>query len=133
MGTTAPSVEARATIERDLEGVRRLAKLAGACKRRISKRPPGVRRSEAARYAFILSLAEIYAVTFGQQPKATRDGPWCRFLAAVLSYAEGKHIDSDDAHPIWLRVRNWKESFLEFMIAEMASTMADPPPDLTDE
>ena len=61
--------------------------------------------SEELRLEFVKGLAGIYTVVFNQEPKATRDGPWCLFLAAVLSKTQHQQVSADRAHEIWLKVR----------------------------
>ena len=73
---------------------------------------PGDRNSKAhhydCEYELILKLGVIYEGTFGERPKATRDGPWCSFLAGVLSRSEGKPSDSARALRRWRRALQWQ-------------------------
>ena len=124
LGAKAPSAQARTTVQHYLLGLERLEVLAKLRGKGIKTSARGTRQSDAARYIFIRRLAQSYQQTFGQQPKATRDGPWCALLGAVLSHVEGAHVD--DAHPIWLRAREWAERQMDSMVAKMRRVLADP-------
>jgi hypothetical protein len=70
------------------------------------------RRPDLLRYRFILNLAEIYQRLIGQPPTTTRDGPWCSFLALVLSRCGSRKISNNGAYDAWRKARNWaKRSF----------------------
>jgi hypothetical protein len=65
------------------------------------------RQQDRDRHRFVWDLATRYEDAFKLGAKATQDGPWVRFLAAVLSHLEGRSepLSGDQAFKLWLSAR----------------------------
>jgi hypothetical protein len=68
------------------------------------------KQRDLSRYLFVESLATLYRRSFGVAPTSTEDGPWCRFLAKVLTCCEGKELKLRGAYDLWLAVKKEKLS-----------------------
>ena len=122
-----PSGNAKATIASALQRVRQLGLLAKFAEKRARARQAYLGTSEVQakqidkfRYDFIAMLGYIYEEIFHVPPKATRGGPWCVFLAIVLSCCSGKELSSDQVYPIWLKVRKWRQENLDALFELLA-------------
>ena len=113
-GVMLPSAEAKATVERALQSVAQvehLSKLAIARERDrqifLGTDKRQVKRADDVRYLLIAGLASTYEAIFGVAPTATRTGPWCSFLAAVLTCCEDREMNIDSAYRIWRKTIQW--------------------------
>jgi hypothetical protein len=71
---------------------------------------------DGVRYIFVEEVAQIYAHTFGRRPSLTKGGPWCYFLAEVLSRCEQKRMNEMGAFDLWRKVKrlNLRKTFLSW-------------------
>lgn len=55
---------------------------------------------------FVAGLARLYRSIFHKKSTATRDGPWCSLIAAVLSKRHYRQINNERAYEYGVRSRN---------------------------
>jgi hypothetical protein len=115
-GVVLPSGEAKALVASYLLSLDQLHSLARGIEMLELRRQKvlGANRKQSkkidqTRYGFIASTAEVYEGIFGRPPTSTRDGPWCGFLAAVLTCVEGNELLTDSAYDLWRKVKGWKD------------------------
>jgi hypothetical protein len=96
--------------------------------KQVLRTQKGPKRHDYQRYWLVEDLADIFEAMFKRQASRHADGPWCSFLAAVLSRCEKKDMSNEGALWLWKQVRNvkhldWSESF-----SEMVRTSSAPLP-----
>ncbi|MCB1503971.1 MAG: hypothetical protein KDJ47_03250 [Hyphomicrobiaceae bacterium] len=66
------------------------------------------RQVDDVRLGLVSSVSHVFHDVLRTQPTATLDGPWIRFLAALLERCEDKPITPESAKVVWQRVREWQ-------------------------
>ena len=91
-----------------MNGMRIISHLLSRCETKQRKRRDHKsrrRQPDLERYFLVTQLADVYHRTFAKCPKGSRDGPWCTFLAEVLSRCEGQPLGNEGAQSLWLLAR----------------------------
>ena len=63
------------------------------------------RRVDDLRYMFVEELAGVFETMFKTKVSQKAEGPWCSFLAVVLSRCEGKKLTKAGASSLWKQIR----------------------------
>jgi hypothetical protein len=102
-----PSVDALEMVARDYVNLDRIADTAEAIESSaVARKGAQPKQPDYVRYLMILGLSNVYARVFHRRPSATIDGPWCKFLAGILSCCEPKSMNIDGAYDVWREVRD---------------------------
>jgi len=114
-GVIVPSPKAKEWVREFIQNVAKVRELmehAWASERKrqasLGTDQKQAKRADYIRYALVDNLADAFSDISGKSPAATRKGPWCSFLAAVLSCSEGKELDNGNgAYRIWRDTKMW--------------------------
>jgi len=88
----------------------------------------GPKRRDDQRYQLVWDMAGIFEAMFKKQVSRNADGPWCSFLAAVLSRCEKKDMSNEGALWLWKQVCNDRHLILSESFSEMIRTPSPPLP-----